>query len=73
MCSAKTLGWGAGKGLEPVAPGLRPGLEKENPNLRDTQGFHLGEELPNLDGKLLRNLRSSNNPSPSPWRFLSKA
>lgn len=45
MCPAKTLGWGAGKGLEPVEPGLRLGPEKEN--LPDTQSFHLGEELPN--------------------------
>lgn len=45
MCPAKTLGWGAGKGLEPVEPGLRLGSEKEN--LPDTQSFHLGEELPN--------------------------
>lgn len=45
MCPAKTLGWGAGKGPEPVAPGLGPGPEEEN--LLDTQSFHLGEEPPN--------------------------
>ncbi|KAL1772555.1 hypothetical protein HispidOSU_024715 [Sigmodon hispidus] len=45
--------------------------ERENLNLPDPHGFHLGEELPNLASiEQLRNLQSVNDPPPQ--RFLSK-